>query len=136
MNQDQMPGRIDWTGTGTFPPQAQGVIGVAQPTGLSATTQYGLGTPGVVPGESPLGGPATHPLPTEAEEGAIGLAPQHQTRESLLEAKAERLQSQLDEVRGLQSAQAPADDSETKPESGSGYDPNAVPEEEEEEENG
>lgn len=126
-NQDVMPSKIDPTGTGTFPPEAQGIVGRAQPAGLSAHKQYGLAAPGVVPGESPLAGPMVHPLPSEAEEGAIGKAPEPQTQESLLEAKEERVQAQLDQIREQRSAASQKD----KPAS-SGYDPNAIVEEDDE----
>lgn len=105
-NQDVMPARVDSLGTGTFPPESQGQVGRSQPTGLSAHTQYGLASPGQIPGESTLAGPLTHPLPTEAEGDApLGLAPKEVTRESLLEDKEARLQSQIEQIQAARSAQ-------------------------------
>ncbi len=98
-NQDVMPSKVDSLGTGTFPPESQGQVGRSQPAGLSAQTQYGLASPGVIPGESTLSGPLTHPLPTEAEgDNPLGLAPKAVTRESMIEEKQQRLRNQLDQL--------------------------------------
>ena len=106
MDNSVLPGKIDSTGTGTFPPEAQGNVGRAQPTGLSASTQYGLASPGQILGESSLAGPATHPLPNEAEDGAIGLAPKPVNKESLEATRRENLEAELQRLNESQAASA------------------------------
>lgn len=72
---ETLPGNVDPTGTGTFPPEEQGNVGRAQPAGLSAATEYGVGTADQGVGGHHVANPVTHPHghtdpapPSEEEE--------------------------------------------------------------------